>query len=81
MPNCPIFISHSGGGTHIHNKKIVGEGRLRRITLPGGQKQQSISQYANDSSFMIRGEKKYVDKLVCILKVFSATSGMKINWE
>lgn len=35
----------------------------------------------DNSSFMVRRKKKYVDELVRILKVFSAASGMKINWE
>lgn len=30
---------------------------------------------------MIRGEKWDVDELVRMLKVFSAASGMEINWE
>lgn len=29
----------------------------------------------------LRGEKKYVDELVRLLKVFSATSKMEINWK
>ena len=62
-------------------KKAITKGRLRGIILPGGKKQQSISQYVDDSSFMVRGEKMYVDELVRILKVFSAASGMEINWE
>lgn len=66
--------------THII-KKAVASGRLRGITLPGGTKQQSISQYADDSSFMVRGEKRDVDELVRLLKVFSEASGMEINWE
>ena len=66
----------------IHTiKKAVKEGQLKGITLPGGIKQQCISQYADDSSFMVRGEKRYVDELVRILKSFSAASGMEINWE
>ena len=30
---------------------------------------------------MIVGEKRYVDELVHLLKVFSLASGMKVNWE
>ena len=79
---CPLapylFLIVGEALTHTI-KKAVTEGRLRRITLPGGHKQQSISQYADDSSFMVRGEKKYVDELVRLLKVFSAASGMEIN--
>ena len=66
--------------THVI-KKAVKEGRLRGVSLPGGKSQQSISQYADDSSFMVRGDKRYVDELVRILKVFSEASGMEINWE
>ena len=61
--------------------KVVSEGRLKGIILPRGKKQQSISQYADDFSFMIRGEKQYVDELVRLLKLFSEASGMEINWE
>ena len=43
---------------------------MKKITLPGGKKQQSISQYVDDSSFMVRGEMRYVDELVRLLKVF-----------
>ena len=49
--------------------------------LPGGKKQQYISQYADDSSFMVKDEKKDVDGLVRLLKMFSEASGMEINWE
>ena len=66
--------------THII-KKAVAEGRLRGIYLPGGRKQQCISQYADDSSFMVRGEKKDVDELVRLLTIFSKASGMEINWD
>ena len=66
--------------THVI-KKAVREGRLRGVTLPGGKRQQSISQYADDSSFMVRGEKRYVDEMVRVLKVFSEASGMEINRE
>lgn len=30
---------------------------------------------------MVRGDERYVDELVRILKVFSKTSGIEINWE
>ena len=62
-------------------KKAVAEGRLRGIYLLGGKKQQCISQYADDSSFMVRGEKNDVDELVRLLTTFSKTSGMEINWD
>ena len=56
--------------TQLITKDIL-EGRLKYISLPGGDKEQNISQYADDSSFMVRGEKKYVDELARLLKVFS----------
>ena len=62
-------------------KNAVAEGRLRGLVLPGGTKQHCINQYADDSSFMVSGEKRYIDEMVKILQVFSAASGMEINWE
>ena len=81
---CPLatYLFLIVGGVLIHLiTKAVSDGRLKGITLPGGKKQQSISQYADNSSFMVRGEKQYVDKLVRLLKLFSEASGMEINWE
>lgn len=39
-------------------KNAVTEGRIRGVLIPGERKQHCISQYAGDSSFMIRGVKK-----------------------
>lgn len=79
---CPIapylFLVVGEVLTHIIKKVVVKE-RLRGITLPGRKKQQSISQYANDSLFMVRGDKRSVDEFVSLLKVFSTTLGMEIN--
>ena len=66
--------------THIIKKAVV-EGRLREIYLPGRRKQQCISQYADDSSFMVRGEKNDMDELVRLLTTFSKAFGMEINWD
>ena len=54
---------------------------MRGIVLLGGKKQHSVSQYADDSSFMVRGDKRYVDELVRLLKLFSEASGIEINWK
>jgi hypothetical protein len=35
----------------------------------------------DDSSFMVKGDKWYVDDLVRFLKTFSEASKMEINWE
>ena len=66
--------------THII-KKAMAEGKIKGVVLPGGKKQHCISQYADDSLFMVKGEKKNVDELVRLLKTFSEASRMEINWE
>ena len=75
-----LFLIVGEALTHMI-KKAVTEGRLRGITLLGENKQQNISQYADDSLFIVRGDNKYVDELVIILKVFSDASWMEINWN
>lgn len=62
-------------------KKAIKDGRLKGIILPIRIKQQNIFEYADESFIMIRGEKRYVDELMRLLKIFSAASGMKINWK
>ena len=81
---CPLapYLFLIVGEVLIHMvKKAVDEGRLRGVYLPGGKKQHYISQYADDSSFMVRGTKEDVDEFVKILETFSEASGMEINWE
>ena len=81
VPTSPLPLSHCRGGSYPSYQKAEKEGRIRGITLPGGRRQQSIIQYADDSAFMIRGEKTYIDKLVRLLQIFTEASGMEINWE
>ena len=76
-PLAPYLFLIVGKALIFMIKKIVIEGRLREITLPGDKKQQSISQYADNSSFVVRGEKRYVDKLVTLLKAFIRLSEWK----
>lgn len=61
-------------------KKAMREGRIHGVKLPGG-KQQCISQYADDTSFLIKREKSCIDEVVRLLGVFSRASGMEINWH
>lgn len=61
-------------------KKALGKGRILGVRLPGG-KQQCISQYAKDSSFLIQGEKTCIDEIVRLLKVFCMACGLIINWH
>ena len=66
--------------THLV-KRAEAEGKIHGISLPGGRRHQNIIQYADDSAFMIRGEKKFVDELGRLLRFFSDAFGMNINWE
>ena len=60
---CPLapylFLIVGEVFTHVI-KKAVKEGRLRGVSLPGGKRQQSIFQYVDDSSFMVRGCSKFL---------------------
>ena len=46
---------------------------------PRRSKQQCTSQYNDDSSFLERVEKPFIDELVYFLVVFSHASGMEMN--
>ena len=54
-PLAPSLILIVGKSLTHMIKKVVREGRLKRVALLGDRKQQYISQYTNDSSFMVRG--------------------------
>lgn len=51
-----FFFDHGEVLTHII-KKIVAKGRMRGISLPGNINQQLISQYEDNSSHMVKGDK------------------------
>lgn len=58
-------------------KNAVTEERIRGVLIPGERKQHCISQYAGDSSIMIRGVKKNIDEIVRTLKIFSEALGIE----
>lgn len=57
MPTGAVLFLIVGEALILTIKKAITEGRLKGITLPGGKKQQCISLYVDDFSFMIRGGK------------------------
>lgn len=57
------------------------EGQVLGVTLPERKKQQCISQYADDFSFLVRGGKPFIDEFVHLLGIFSKTSRTYINWH
>ena len=73
------FVSLWGKHLHIWLKKTVTEERIKGVFLLGDKKQQCISEYVDDSLFMIRGVKKDINEMIRILKIFSESSGMEID--
>lgn len=59
---------------------MVGDG-LKGFILLCGRKQQIISKYANDSLYMVRKDKQYVDELVRGLECFSEALRMRLTEE
>lgn len=55
-------------------------GRINGVRLPGGNKQQLIAQYADDTTLSILGKAQYVSSTVAIFESFRLASGMVINW-
>lgn len=54
-------------------------GSLKGIVLTQSNSQQIISQYVDDTSFMVRAEENSVDNLVGILHKLGIASGLEIN--
>ena len=59
----------------------MGSCNLKGITLPQCNSQHIISQYAVDTSFMVKAEETNVDNLVGILHKFEVAFGLEINWH
>lgn len=82
---CPIvpyiFIIVGKMLIHIIKKKYQ-NGGCRGFPYQGEKTIENFTiQCVDESSFIIRGDKQYVDELARLLKVFSIVSSMEINWE
>ena len=53
--------------------------RIKGIELPFKNRLQIIAQYADDTSFTLRGEKEAVRNLIYLLEIFYAASSLVIN--
>jgi hypothetical protein len=62
--------------------KVVQRSRdVKCILLPRGLKQQLISYYVDNTTFIIRGEEKIIHNMVNLLEVFLSISGLELNWD
>lgn len=60
-------------------KREVAVGNIRGISMPGLDEQQILSQYADDSSLMLRGEEASTMQTLSTLNTFSKVTGLLIN--
>jgi exonuclease III len=80
---CPVAPYLFIIAAEVLNIMVMAEmvaGRVKGIELPFGNRQQIIAQYADDTSFTLRGEKEPVRNLIYILETFCAASGLVLNW-
>jgi hypothetical protein len=62
-------------------KQEMRQGQIQGIKLLGSCTEQAILQYADDTSLTLRGEETVVQQAMATLCLFSARSGLIINWE
>lgn len=53
---------------------------IKGIRLPGNELQQTLAQYADDTSFTLLGEELPVRNMISLLDVFCRATGLLINW-
>jgi hypothetical protein len=61
--------------------KELENGRVKGISLPVGDRQQILAQYADDTSFTLLGEEEPVRNLIYTLETFCLASGLVLNWQ
>lgn len=54
-------------------------GAFQGIRLPNSEDQQLLLQFANDTTFLLKGEEFYLQNLVSLLQVFAQASCLHIN--
>lgn len=75
-PSPPISLILLGKPSPTLLKETVVAGRFKGITLPSGIKQYFFSQYAYDSSLMVKEGKRDIDESIRLLKKFNKALGM-----
>lgn len=65
-----FFLFYCGRGSYSYDisSRNLGRGQVERSCSFGQEHTQCISQYADESSFMVRKDMQYVDELVMILE-------------
>ena len=75
---CPLctlhfFYRRRGPYTQYQESSLRGEAKIDHSL--GGRKQYSLSQYWDDSSFMVRGNKQFIDEYLCLSIHWSFRNG------
>lgn len=55
-------------------------GNVKGILLPENERQQTLAQYADDTSFTLYGEEETIKNLIGLLDMFCEATGLLINW-
>jgi hypothetical protein len=80
-PLAPYLFIIAAEVLNMMVKAEVVSGHVKGIELPCGNRQQIIAQYADDTSFTLRGEEESVRNLIYLLETFCAASGLVLNWR
>jgi hypothetical protein len=66
---------------NFYLKKEVHAGRIKGINIHGSLKQQTILQFADDTSMTLAGEEECVHNAINMLRKFSSAFGLQLNWN
>jgi hypothetical protein len=80
-PLAPYLFLIIGEVLNACIKKEVQMGHIERIHLPGAQEQQTVMQFADDTSMTIASEERTVTNTISTLHSFSLASGLLLNWD
>lgn len=80
-PLAPYLFIIMAEALNVMVKSEVTLGNIKGITLPGNARQQTLAQYADDTSFTLLGEEQPIRYLLYTLDTFCMATGLIINWD
>jgi hypothetical protein len=78
-PLAPYLFLFIGKAFNAATKTALATGTLNGIMMPGGEKQQIIVQFADDTIYTLEATEPNLRSLTTLLDTFYATTSLQIN--
>jgi hypothetical protein len=80
-PIVPYLFLLVGEALNLVAKRLITQGKLSGLRLPKNVDELLISQYANDTNFLLAGNQSNFARLIHLLDSYGLALGLFMNWH